>query len=230
MAIEVVGLDGDDTLWKNEDYFAVSQELFRSLVAPYARNGVDLDDRLNATERRNLELFGYGIKGFTLSMIETAIEVTDGRLHVSVVQALLERGKEMLGHPVELIDGVADAVAELADRYRLLLITKGDLFHQEQKLARSGLADLFWHVEIVAEKDVPTYARILRRHQVEPASFVMAGNSVRSDVLPVVDLGARAVHIPYEITWTHEVVEHDGEFPVLGSIRDLPRWLAGVDG
>jgi putative hydrolase of the HAD superfamily len=226
MAIEVIGLDGDDTLWRNEDYFAMSEEMFRALVAPYANGGVDLDERLASTERANLELFGYGIKGFTLSMIETAIEVTDGRIPTVGIQALLERGKEMLHHPVELLDGVAEAVQALAADHRLVLITKGDLIHQEQKVARSGLADLFAHVEIVAEKDEATYDRILRRHGITPETFVMAGNSVRSDVLPVLAIGARAVHIPYELTWGHERAEHDGTVPTLGSLGELPAWVA----
>jgi putative hydrolase of the HAD superfamily len=226
MTIEVIGLDGDDTLWRNEDYFAVSQDMFHELVAPYANGDVDLDERLSQTERANLELFGYGIKGFTLSMIETAIEVTAGRIPTSGIQALLERGKEMLHHPVELLDGVGEAVAELAASHRLVLITKGDLIHQEQKVARSGLAELFDHVEIVAEKDEGTYQRILERHGISAAGFVMAGNSVRSDVLPVLAIGGRAVHIPYERTWEHEHAEHDGSVPTLASLGELPAWVA----
>ncbi len=163
----MVGLDGDDTLWRNEEYFADTQEFFRALVAPYA-DGVDLDTSLAENERRNLELFGFGVKGFTLSMIETAIEVSEGQVGAAEVQALLDRGKAMLAQPVELLDGVADTVAELAPHYRLVLITKGDLLHQEQKLARSGLAELFWHIEIISEKDEPTYERILERHDIRP--------------------------------------------------------------
>jgi putative hydrolase of the HAD superfamily len=225
MTIEVIGLDGDDTLWRNEEYFAISQELFRSIVEPFAPDDVDVDAELSAAERRNLELFGYGIKGFTLSMIESAIEITGGCIPTKCLQVLLDRGKEMLAHPVELLDGVAETVAELADHHRLVLVTKGDLIHQEQKVARSGIADRFAHVEIVAEKDVPTYARILHRHGIDPRSFVMAGNSVKSDILPVLAVGARAVHIPYELTWVHEHAEHDGSVPTLTSIRELPAWV-----
>ena len=223
--IEVVGLDGDDTLWRNEEYFAVSQEMFRAIVEPYLDRDLDVDGELASRERANLELFGYGIKGFTLSMLETAIEITEGRIPVAQLQVLLDRGKEMLSHPVELLDGVADTIAALSADYRLVLVTKGDLFHQEQKVARSGLAELFWRVEIVAEKDESTYERLLARHEVEPPSFVMVGNSVRSDVLPVLAIGARAVHIPYEITWAHELAEHDGSVPTLASISQLPVWL-----
>ena len=225
--IEVVGLDGDDTLWRNEEYFADTQEFFRALVAPYA-DGVDLDTRLAENERRNLELFGFGVKGFTLSMIETAIEVSQGQVGAAEVQALLDRGKAMLAQPVELLDGVAATVAELAPHYRLVLITKGDLLHQEQKLARSGLAELFWHIEIISEKDEPTYERILERHDIERNRFVMVGNSVRSDILPVLAIGARAVHIPAALVWTYEHADHDGSVPTLRSIRDLPDWLAAT--
>jgi putative hydrolase of the HAD superfamily len=225
MAVEVVGLDGDDTLWRNEEYFAGTQDAFRALLGPYVNGDVDIDERLEAKERANLELFGYGVKGFTLSLIETAIEVTGGRVTSDVVQALLDLGKGMLQQPVELIEGVAETVPLLAERYRLVVITKGDLWNQEQKLARSDLADLMWGVEIVAEKDLATYRRILRRYDVDPAAFVMVGNSVRSDVLPVLEAGGRAVHIPHELTWALEVADHDGSVPTLRSIKELPGWL-----
>src|SRR5262245_14164695 len=222
----VIGLDGDDTLWRNEEYFAVSQDMFRSLVAPYANGTPDLDAALAERERANLELFGYGIKGFMLSMVETALDVSEGRIPGTVIQALLERGKEMLAHPVELLPGVAETVASLGRSHRLVLVTKGDLFNQEQKVARSGLAEFFERVEIVTEKDPATYRRILGHLGVSPERFVMAGNSVRSDVLPVLAIGGRAVHIPYELTWVHEHAEHDGSVPVLKSLGDLPSWLA----
>jgi putative hydrolase of the HAD superfamily len=225
MTVEVVGLDGDDTLWRNEEYFSASQQAFRDLLAPYVNGDIDVDERLEAKERSNLELFGYGVKGFTLSLIETAIEVTGGRISGDVVQALLDLGKGMLQQPVQLIDGVAETVPLLAERYRLIVITKGDLWNQEQKLARSDLADLMWGVEIVAEKDLATYRRILRRYDVDPATFVMVGNSVRSDILPVLEAGGRAVHIPHELTWALERAEHDGSVPTLDTIKELPAWL-----
>jgi putative hydrolase of the HAD superfamily len=181
----------------------------------------------DATERANLELFGYGIKGFTLSMIETAIEVSRGEVSTSAIAELLRLGKEMLAHPVELLDGVADAVEALAEHHRLVLITKGDLIHQETKIARSGLADRFERIEIVSEKDPATYRAILDRMDVAPERFLMVGNSVRSDVLPVLELGGHAVHVPYEITWSHEVVDDhaDDAFPVLESLGQLAGWL-----
>jgi putative hydrolase of the HAD superfamily len=225
MTVEVVGLDGDDTLWRNEEYFADTQAAFRAVLAPYVNGDIDIDERLDANERANLALFGYGVKGFILSLIETAVEASGGRIAAADIQNLLDLGKAMLQRPVELIEGVADTVPLLAARYRLVVITKGDLWNQEQKLARSGLADLLWQVEIVGEKDEATYARILRRHDIDPASFVMVGNSVRSDVLPVIKAGARAVHIPHELTWALERAEHDGSVPTLASIRELPAWL-----
>lgn len=185
--------------------------------------------RNDATERRNLELFGYGIKGFTLSMIETAVEVSDGSVSGEAVGRLLELGREMLSHPVDLLDGVADALARLAQRHRLVLVTKGDLIHQEQKIARSGLVELFERIEVVSEKDEATYAAVLDRMSVAPERFCMVGNSVRSDVLPVLALGGHAVQVPYEITWSHEQVpEADGGFPVLASLGELADWLASA--
>ena len=224
--IEVIALDGDDTLWHSEHLFVDTQDRFRDLVHPY----VDLDDtaldaRLLEVERRNLPVFGYGVKAFTLSLVETAIEVTEGRIPGADLQAVLDLGKVLIDHPVELLDGVLAAVDALTDTYRVMVITKGDLLHQETKVARSGLAELLWRVEIVSEKDEATYGRILDRHGIDPSTFVMVGNSVRSDVLPVLALGGRAVHVPYSVTWALEHAEPDPElhdFPVLGSLAELP--------
>ena len=227
--VTVVGLDGDDTLWHNESVFAATHERFRAMVERYAPGAV-IDAQLLATERRNLELFGYGVKGFALSLIETAITVTDGRIGAHDVARIVDWAKDMLRQPVDLLEGAAETVADLAARYRLVLITKGDFFHQESKVARSGLAEHFDVVEIVAEKDVASYRRVLARAGVDPATFVMVGNSLRSDVLPVLDVGGRAVHIPYHLTWEHERVadhDHDGRrYTELGDIRELPALLA----
>lgn len=225
-AIRAIGFDGDDTLWHSETEFAVTQAMFCELLAPHVPDAtIDLEARLVATEGVNLEVFGYGVKGFTLSMIETALDVSEGRVPASVIRTLLDRGKAMLSHPVDLLDGVEEVIDTVAGRYRLVLITKGDLMHQESKVAGSGLAERFDHIEIVAEKDPATYGRILTRHGIEPAAFVMVGNSVRSDVLPVLAVGGRAVHVPYSITWQHEHAVHDGEVPTLTSIKELPAWL-----
>jgi putative hydrolase of the HAD superfamily len=223
--IEVVALDGDDTLWHNELQFSMTQQQFCELVAPYAPEA-DLDQRLLETERRNLRTYGYGVKSFALSMIETAIEVSDGQVPVKVIEAILDAGKAMLSHPVELLDGVEEAIGALEDRYTLMVITKGDLFHQESKLARSGLAERFAHIEIVSEKDELTYRRIIERRGVAPERFLMAGNSLRSDVLPVAALGAHAVHVPFHVTWVLEDVEPEEaaryEFSTIGSLFELP--------
>lgn len=231
--IEVIGLDGDDTLWHSEQLFVDTQQAFKSLLAPHIDLDADaLDAKLVEVERRNLPTFGYGVKAFTLSLVETAIEVTDGNIPGRDLQAVLELGKVLLDHPVQLLDGVAEAVDALTDRYRVMLITKGDLLHQESKVARSGLDELLWRVAIVSEKDEATYRRVLEREHVDPSTFVMVGNSVRSDVLPVLAIGGRAVHVPYHVTWALEHADHDPEvhdFPVLGSMAELPACIAGMD-
>jgi putative hydrolase of the HAD superfamily len=226
---DVIAFDADDTLWHNESYFAATEERFQALVAPFVEEDAldQLGARLHSTEVRNLRLFGYGVKGFTLSMIETAIEVTDGAIPASAIQTLIDLGRDILDHPVELIDGVVEVIDDLGADHRLIVVTKGDLLHQESKVASSGIADLFAGVEIVSEKDVPTYRRIIERWSpAAPGRFVMVGNSVRSDVLPVLELGASAVHIPYELTWAHEHVDDAGDhFPVLDTIKALPDLL-----
>ena len=227
--IQTIAFDADDTLWHNETLFAVTQAEISALLRPYTDEAT-LQARLLETETRNLRLFGYGAKGFTLSMIETAIEVSEGRVTAREIQAILDGGKALLAHPVELLPGVRETLEELAGRYNLMLITKGDLFHQESRIAASGLGDLFSALEIVSEKDEPTYERVFRRYHLDPATFLMVGNSLRSDILPVVALGARAIYIPYEITWQHEVADpraaaHDGWWE-LASIAELPGKLA----
>jgi putative hydrolase of the HAD superfamily len=231
--VKVIGLDGDDTLWHSEQLFVDTQARFRELLAPHTDlDRAALDARLVDVEWRNMSTFGYGVKAFTLSLVETAIEATDGAVPASAIQAILDLGKVLLDHPVQLLDGVLDAVDALSDRYRLLLVTKGDLLHQESKVARSGLEEMLWAVEIVSEKDEATYRRVLARHGIDPASFVMVGNSVRSDVLPVLELGGRAVHVPYHVTWELEHADADPErhdFPVLASISDLAACIAELD-
>lgn len=222
--IDVVAFDGDDTLWHSETHFQVTQERVRELLAPYA-DAATLDRELEATERRNLEVYGYGVKGFTLSLVETAISVSEGRVTTDEVATLLAWGKQMLVHPVELLDGVAETLEALAADHRLVLVTKGDLFHQESKIAESGLGDLFEHVAVVAEKDPATYTRVARAVGVDPTRLLMVGNSVRSDVLPVLELGGHAAHIPYHVTWSLEEADlpdpGDGRHHELTDIRQL---------
>jgi putative hydrolase of the HAD superfamily len=230
MRITTVGLDADDTLWHNETIFRLTQDRFRALMADVAEPAV-LDARLAAVERRNLKLYGYGVKGFTLSLIETAMELTGGEAPGRIVADILAAGREMLAHPVEPLPGVAQALSELSQRYRLVLITKGDLLHQEQKLAASGLGDLFVTVEILSEKDAATYARIFARHGTGAAEAAMCGNSMRSDILPALEAGAFAAHVPYPLTWAHEVAEAPAghpRFAELASIAELPAWVRGL--
>jgi putative hydrolase of the HAD superfamily len=224
----VIAFDADDTLWHNETIFAAVQERYRALLARY-HDAETVNRTLFATEMRNLELYGYGVKGFTLSSIETAIELTRGAISAEEIRTILRLGREMLAHPVELLDGVAEVLAALSATHELMLITKGDLSHQQRKLARSGLAAHFRAIEVVAEKDEAAYAAILRHRRIDPADFLMVGNSLKSDILPVLALGAAAVHIPYHVTWQHEHMEQlpkvPGRFFQLMSIRGLPALL-----
>jgi putative hydrolase of the HAD superfamily len=229
MPIKVVAFDGDDTLWHNESHFNVTQQELRELLLSHAPDA-DVDHRLFGIEMANLKIYGYGIKSFTLSMLETAIEVTDGRIPASDLNVILGWGKRMLQQPIELLDGVPETLVEVSRKHSVLLITKGDLFDQESKLARSGLGELFQGVEILSEKNRESYRQVLERRGIEPGEFAMVGNSLRSDILPVVELGAVAVHIPYHLTWRHEHVE-DHEMPAHGwhrleSIRELDGLLS----
>lgn len=223
--IELIAFDADDTLWHNERLFQATESQFTELLAAY--HSADwVRQRLLATEIRNLGHFGYGIKGFILSMIETAIELTEQRIGGAEIQHIIDWGHAMLRAPVDLLDGVRETIEALAPDYKLMLLTKGDLFDQESKLARSGLGDHFDAVEIVSEKDAKTYAAIMRRHGIAPPQFLMVGNSVKSDILPVLEAGGAAVHIPYETTWAHEhVAEPHAEFTRLERITELPAWL-----
>ena len=226
-----IAFDADDTLWHNESIFDLTQERVARLLADWLP-AEELGDQLSQMERRNLRLFGYGAKGFTLSMIETALEVTGGNIPGSVVQQILDAGKAMIEHPVELLPGVAETLDRLAAQHPLLLITKGELFHQESKVARSGLADRFTGIEIVSEKDPPTYRRILERYAIDPERFVMVGNSVKSDILPVVAIGGNAIHIPYESQWLLDQVDHGGAeaegFFVADTMLEVPRILEEI--
>ncbi len=205
-AITTIGFDADDTLWQNEHFFRLTQERFASLLADHADPAM-LGQRLLDAERRNLELYGFGIKGFVLSMIETAIEVTEGRVPGSVIAQILEAGREMLAHPVDLLPGRGETLEALTGRYRLVLITKGDLFDQERKIAASGLAELFDGIEIVSDKSPSSYERIFDRHGDGAARAMMVGNSLKSDVVPALEAGAWGVFVPHDLTWELEHAE-----------------------
>lgn len=228
--IVAIGFDADDTLWHNERFFRLTQARFAALLQDYV--GADaLHDRLLAAERRNLGQYGFGIKGFVLSMIETAIEVTEERVPARVIAELIRAGQEMLAHPIDLLPGVEAALSGLAGRYRLVLVTKGDLLDQERKLAQSGLGDMFDAVEIVSNKTRSVYDEIFRRHGAGPEKALMVGNSLKSDVIPMVEAGGWGVHVPHELTWA---IEHDEapqghpRFFSLSEISQLPALLADL--
>ena len=226
-----LAFDADDTLWHNEPIFNLTQDRVADLLADWA-TPENLGERLNVIERRNLGLFGYGSKGFTLSLIETALEISDGNLPASVIQKILDHGKAMIEHPVELLPGVRETLEQMAGVHPLLLITKGDLFHQETKIARSGLAEYFDIIEIVSEKDPETYRRLLETHDIDAERFVMVGNSVKSDILPVVAIGGNGIHVPYESQWELDRIEHRGAdeegFFEAPTISDVPATLERI--
>jgi putative hydrolase of the HAD superfamily len=222
---DVIGLDADDTLWHSEDSFHDVERRYVALLDPYVADGVDVRAALRATEQRHLPIAGYGVKAFTLSLVECAVTVTQGDVPASVVGDVLALGMGMLSEPVRLLDGVPDVLADLGRDHRLVLITKGDLVHQSRKLEQSGLAHHFGHIDIVMEKDEATYRRILADLDVDPARFCMIGNSVRSDVLPVLAIGGSAVHVAYHVTWEHELVDHDGSIVTADTLRDVPTLL-----
>jgi putative hydrolase of the HAD superfamily len=223
-AIETVGFDADDTLWHNERAFRLTHDRFAALLADHAEPG-DLSARLDAAEKRNLARYGFGVKGFVLSMIETAIDVTGDRVPAAVIRQLIEAGHEMLEHPIELLPHAREAVEALSGERRLLLITKGDLLDQERKLAQSGLGDLFDGMEVVSDKTPDVYRVVLARHASAPAASAMIGNSLRSDVIPMIEAGGWGIHVPHEETWSYEVADAPHSHP---RFRHLPS-LRGVE-
>jgi putative hydrolase of the HAD superfamily len=235
--IDLVALDADDTLWHNEPHYTSARGQFCRLLEKYSTSSV-VDEHLYEVEMRNLEHFGYGVKGFVLSMIETAIELTEGRLENADVQAIIGWGRDMLSSPVTLLDGVGSTIETLSRAFPLILVTKGDLLHQETKLARSGLGQHFKGIEIVSETDARVYRHVMRRYDVQPDRFVMVGNSLRSDILPVLEAGGHAVYVPYEGTWVHEHVAPDRladvHYHEIAHISELPAVLrelsVGVPG
>jgi putative hydrolase of the HAD superfamily len=227
MPIDLICLDADDTLWHNMRHFNATEDALLAMLAPFAEAHVTRDT-LNACEARNLKLYGYGAKGFTLSMIETAVELAGDSLSKDLVAEILAAGRALLDHPVILFDGVEDTLAALADRGRLILVTKGDLLHQEAKLAASGLGDRFSGIEIVSDKNADTFCRLFARYEVAPERAVMAGDSMRSDIRPALEAGAWAAYIPQDGAWVHESAEAPQAHPrfrQFESLADLPRWI-----
>jgi putative hydrolase of the HAD superfamily len=226
--ITTIAFDADDTLWHNERLFISIKDRYKSLLAEY-HDGEWIEQRLDDAETRNIQHFGYGIKGFTLSMIETACELTEGRVTGDKILQIIDFAREMIAAPIDVLEGVKETIEALAADYRLIIVTKGDLMDQEAKLARSGLGDYFNAFEIVPRKDRGIYKYILRRHGIQPEEFVMVGNSLKSDILPVLEIGATAVHVPYETEWFHERVSEEElkgkDFVRLNNIGELPDWL-----
>lgn len=218
--ITTVGFDADDTLWQNERFYRAAQDRFTQLLAEHAGAG-QLSERLHEAERRNLGRYGFGIKGFVLSMIETALEVTGNRVEGRVIREVIAAGHEMLAHPVELLPHARDAVEALAGTHRLVLVTKGDLLDQQRKLALSGLGDLFAAVEIVSDKTESTYRQVFARHGDGADRALMVGNSMRSDVLPAIHAGAHGVHVPHALTWSYENADPPGTDEHFHLIHDL---------
>ena len=230
--ITAVGLDADDTLWHNERYFHMTQARFADMLADHA-DPDHLQSRLEAAERRNLALYGFGVKGFVLSMIETALEVTDGRVPGHVIASITAAGREMLANPVDLLPGARETIDRLAGRYRLILITKGDLLDQERKLAQSGLGDLFDAVEIVSHKTPAAYGAIFDRHGTGAEAALMAGNSMASDVVPPILAGAWGVHVPHGLEWALERAPapvDSARFRRVERLDQLPDLLDWIDG
>ncbi|MCM4168898.1 5-amino-6-(5-phospho-D-ribitylamino)uracil phosphatase YigB [Arenibacter antarcticus] len=225
--IKVVGFDADDTLWVNETYFRDTEEKFANLLDKYETKN-KIDQELFKTEINNLAIYGYGVKGFTLSMIESALDLSNNKISQATIGDILNLGKEMLSQPVELLDGVEEVLRKLKDHYRLIVLTKGDLLDQERKLEKSGLSKYFHHVEVLSDKKEINYTNLLEHLRIPVSEFLMVGNSLKSDVLPIVNIGAKAVHIPFHTTWQHEEVklkEHQNGHLTLNTISDLLKYL-----
>ncbi|HJS40376.1 MAG TPA: HAD family hydrolase [Sphingomicrobium sp.] len=227
MSIDLICLDADDTLWHNMRHFEATYDALLKMLEPFADAGI-ARAAMEACEIRNLKLYGYGAKAFTLSMVETALELGGDDVPASVIRDILDAGKALHAHPVELFDGIEDTLSALADRGRLVLVTKGDLFHQEAKLAASGLGELFSGIEIVSDKKPETFAGIFDRYGVGPDRALMAGDSMRSDVIPALEAGAWAAYIPQPLAWSHEQRPAPSDHPrfvELPSLAALVHWL-----
>ncbi|MGB3390867.1 MAG: HAD family hydrolase [Pseudaminobacter sp.] len=227
-SLTTIGFDADDTLWQNEQFFRQTEKHFVALLAEHA-DGHDIEARLLEAERRNLALYGFGIKGFTLSMIETALEIGGGKMPPNVIGEILAAGRDMLSHPIEILPQVRETLEQLAGAYRLVVITKGDLFDQERKLTQSGLGDLFDAVEIVSDKNVATYARIFARHGDGPEHSMMVGNSLKSDIVPAIEAGSWGVYVPHDLTWVLEHVEEPTRAPRFRRLERLGQLMELIE-
>jgi len=218
--LKVIAFDADDTLFVNEPYFQETEKKFCKLMSGYLSQH-SLSQELFKTEINNLDLYGYGIKGYTLSMIEAAVKISNNTLSIDAVSKIIELGKELLQKPIELLDGVEETLKELHGKYKLIVATKGDLKDQQRKLHDSGLGPYFHHIEVMADKQELNYQKLLTRLEIEPKEFFMIGNSLKSDVLPVLGIGGYAVHIPFHTTWEHEKISHKVEHPNFMTIEKI---------
>lgn len=226
--LSTIAFDADDTLWHSERVFRLTEERFAALLAEYVETD-GLSQRLLETEKRNLQYYGFGRKGFVLSMIETAIDVTDGKVPTAILRDLIDLGRDMAAHPIEILPDVRETLETVAERYRILLITKGDLLDQEQKLARSGLGELFQAVEIVSDKSQLTYQRIFTRHGDGPERSMMVGNSLKSDIVPAIEVGSWGIFIPHPLTWAHEHMDAPKDAPRFRQIERIGELISLLD-
>lgn len=225
--IKTIGFDADDTLWVNETYFRDTEEKFAELLEGYETKN-KIDQELFKMEMANLDIYGYGIKGFVLSMIESALDLSNNKVSQETIAQILELGKDMISHPVELLDGVEEVLSKLMGRYRLIVLTKGDLLDQERKLEKSGLSQYFHHVEVLSDKKESNYKNLLEHLNIDVSEFLMIGNSLKSDVLPILNIGAQAVHVPFHTTWAHEMVSEDemqNNHLKLNGLKDILKYL-----
>ncbi len=220
MNLKVIAFDADDTLFVNEPYFQETEQKFCALLSDYLSNQ-GLSQELFRVEIANLDLYGYGIKGYTLSMIEAAMRISNNTISIEIIQKIIDYGKELLQKPIELLDGVEETLAQLHGKYKLIVATKGDLKDQQSKLHRSGLGHYFHHIEVMADKQELNYEKLLKRLEIDAAEFFMIGNSLKSDVLPVLGIGGYAVHIPFHTTWEHEKISHKVEHPNFTTLENI---------
>ena len=222
--VKVIGFDADDTLWVNETYFREAELEFAKLLSAYETSN-KIDQELFKKEMDNLELYGYGAKGFVLSMVEMALEISNYNVSNKTIEAILDIGKNMINKPVELLDGVEEVLETLSKQYKLILATKGDLLDQERKLEKSGLIDHFHHIEVLSDKKEANYSKLLNHLDINPSEFLMIGNSLKSDILPLVNIKAHAIHVPFHTTWAHEEVskkESNGKaYKTVSRLRDI---------
>lgn len=226
--IKVIGFDADDTLWVNETYFRDAETEFANLLSQFETPN-KIDQELFKMEMKNLSVYGYGVKGFVLSMVEMAIELSNGTVSNKVISKILEIGKDMINKDVELLDGVEEVLKKLSSKYKLIVATKGDLLDQERKLEKSGLLDYFHHIEVLSDKKEANYSKLLNHLDINPKEFLMIGNSLKSDILPLINIKSKAIHVPFHTTWAHEEVKLDAnsnnQFHTLKTLKEIPQLL-----